>query len=73
MPEKDFSDSRQLEYTAYSSNLFGIIFFHYVERIFVYQKSLIPTFQTNFFYYKITFLNSQLENTNSKSDFVFCV
>ena len=35
------------------------------KRDFVYQKALIRTF-----HYKITFVNSQLENTNSKGDFV---
>ena len=35
--------------------------------LFVYQKALIRTFHTNLFY-KITFVNSQHENINSKGD-----
>ena len=38
--------------------------------IFVYQKALIPTLNISFFYYKITFVNSQHENRNLKGDFV---
>ena len=37
---------------------------------FLYQKALIRTFHTTFFYYKIPPVNSQLENTYSKGDFV---
>ena len=43
---------------------------------FVYQKALIRTFYTNF-YYKINFVISQHQNTKSKGDFVlkprFCL
>ena len=38
-----------------------------MQYIIVYQKALIRTFQNN---YKITFVNSQRENTNSKGDVV---
>ena len=40
--------------------------------MFVYQKALIQTFHTSLFdnKIKITFVNLQRKNTNSKSDFV---
>ena len=39
--------------------------------IFVYHKSLIQTFDIQYFDYKITSVNAQHENTNSKGDLVF--
>ena len=36
----------------------------------VYQKVLIRIVHTSFFYYNITFVNSQHDNTNPKGDFV---
>ena len=38
--------------------------------IFVHQKSVVLIFHTDFFYYKITFVNPQHGNTNSNGDFV---
>ena len=40
------------------------------EHYFVYQKALIRTFHTSFFYNKTTYVKSQHENTNSKG--LFC-
>ena len=36
--------------------------------LFVYQKALIQTFHTSFLDYKITYVNSQLENSNSNGN-----
>ena len=33
-------------------------------------ENVNTTFHTSFFYYKITFVNSQYENANSNNDFV---
>ena len=41
-----------------------------MQKDFVKQKALIRTFRTSIFYCKITFLNSQHENTYSKVDLI---
>ena len=49
----------------------GKIYMHYYTITFVYKKALIKHFTPFFFcWYKITFVNSQYKNTNSKGDLV---
>ena len=43
---------------------------NYIDKIiFVYQKALIPTFNTSCFHYKVTFVNSHHTPTYSKGYF----
>ena len=43
----------------------------HVQIFFIFQKALIRIFNAIFFTTKVTFVNSQHKNTNSKGDFVF--
>ena len=59
------TENKLVKYFLLFSKLFLALF------CFVYQWALIRTFQHQLFGYKITFVNSQRKNTNSKDDFVF--